>query len=233
MRKSATGKLDTRETGRPPGDPREPAGDAAVSDHPTDEPTLRLDGYTPIPPTHVAAVVTYLEMREPPPRRSREPLPLAEIGTDIARYRALYAAIGTPWLWFGRARLSDDALLAILGDPGVEALALVEDGRDVGLLELDWRRPGEVELGYFGLVPDAVGQGRGRRLMDEALARAFARPIRRFWVHTCTFDHPGAVDFYRRSGFRPYARAIEVAPDPRLTGDLPRMAAGQIPLLAE
>ncbi len=69
--------------------------------------------------------------------------------------------------------------------------------------------------------------------MDEALTRAFARPIRRFWVHTCTFDHPGAVDFYRRSGFRPYARAIEVAPDPRLTGALPRMAAGQIPLLAE
>lgn len=202
-----------------------------MSDHPTDEPRLCLDGYTPIPPSHVAAVVTYLEMREPPPLRSHEPLPLAPIGTDIARYRALYAAIGTPWLWFGRARMSDDALSTILSDPGVEALALVEGGRDTGLLELDWRQPGEVELAYFGLVPEAVGQGRGRRLMDEALRRAFARPIERFWVHTCTLDHPGAVDFYRRSGFRPYARAIEVTPDPRLTGDLPRDAARQIPLL--
>ncbi|MGE7412772.1 GNAT family N-acetyltransferase [Methylobacterium tarhaniae] len=206
-----------------------------MSDHPTDEPRLCLDGYTLIPPTHVAAVVTYLEMREPPPPRPRdtEPLPLSAIGTDIARYRALYAAIGTSWLWFGRARMSDDALLAILGDPEVEALALTEDGRDIGLLELDRRQPGEVELGYFGLVPEAVGRGRGRRLMDEALRRAFARPIRRFWVHTCTFDHPGAVDFYRRSGFRPYARAIEVTPDPRLAGDMPRDAAGQIPLLGE
>ncbi len=114
-----------------------------MSDHPTDEQPLRLDGYTPIPPTHVAAVVTYLERREPPPPRSREPLPLAVIGTDIARYRALYAAIGTPWLWFGRAGMSDEALLAILGDPGVEALALTEDGRDIGLLELDRRQPDE------------------------------------------------------------------------------------------
>jgi ribosomal protein S18 acetylase RimI-like enzyme len=204
-----------------------------VSEHPTDGPRLCLDGYTPVPPTHVAAVVTYLEMREPSPPRPREPVQLAAIGTDLARYRALYAAIGTPWLWFGRARMSDDALLEILGDPDVEALALVEDGRDIGLLELDWRQPGEAQIAYFGLVPGAVGQGLGRRLMNEAVARAFARPIGRFWVHTCTLDHPGAVDFYRRSGFRPYARAIEVAPDPRLTGDLPRIAAGQIPLLAE
>lgn len=208
-----------------------------MSEHPTDPPRLSLDGYTPVPPTHVAAVVTYLEMREPPPPLSREPKPeplrLAEIGADLARYRALYAAIGEPWLWFGRARLTDDALLTILSDPDVEALALIEDGRDIGLLELDWRQTGEAELAYFGLVPEAVGQGRGRRLMEAAVARAFARPIGRFWVHTCTLDHPGAVAFYRRSGFRPYARAIEVTPDPRLTGDLPRDAAGQIPLLAE
>ncbi|TNC13760.1 GNAT family N-acetyltransferase [Methylobacterium terricola] len=194
---------------------------------------MRLDGYTPVPPSHVAAVVTYLEMREPPPPRRHEPLPLASLGADIARYRALYAAIGNPWLWFGRARMTDDALLTILSDPDVEALALTEDGRDIGLLELDWRQPGEANLAYFGLVPEAVGQGRGRRLMDEALRRAFARPIERFWVHTCTLDHPGAVEFYRRSGFRAYARAIEVAPDPRLAGDLPRDAAGQIPLLGE
>lgn len=203
-----------------------------MSDHPTDGPRLCLDGYTPVPPTHVAAVVTYLEMREPPPPHSREPVRVAAIGADVTRYRTLYAAIGTPWLWFGRARMNDDALLKILGDPDVEALALVAGGRDIGLLELDWRQPGEAQLAYFGLVPGAVGQGIGRRLMDEAVARAFARPIGRFWVHTCTLDHPGAVDFYRRSGFRAYARAIEVAPDPRLTGDLPRDAAGQIPLLA-
>jgi hypothetical protein len=65
--------------------------------------------------------------------------------------------------------------------------------------------------------------------MDQAVARAWAKPIRRFWVHTCSFDHPGALDFYRRSGFRAYAFAVEVADDPRLTGHLPRHAAPQVP----
>jgi hypothetical protein len=53
----------------------------------------------------------------------------------------------------------------------------------------------------------------------------------RFWLHTCTFDHPAAVGFYSRYGFKPYMRAIEVSADPRLTGLLPRSAAPQIPLI--
>ena len=66
---------------------------------------------------------------------------------------------------------------------------------------------------------------------DQALARAWAKPIRRFWVHTCTFDHPAALPFYVRSGFKPYALQIEVHPDPRLTGHLPRDVAPHIALI--
>ncbi|WP_407521198.1 GNAT family N-acetyltransferase [Methylobacterium oryzisoli] len=193
---------------------------------------LVLDGLTPIPATHVAAIVTSLEMHAPP-SQAAEPLPLARIDADLPRYRALYARVGAPWLWFGRARLDDAALGAILGHPDVEAFALAEGGEDVALLELDWRVPGEAEIAYFGLVPEAIGRGTGRRLMAEAQARAWQRPIGRLWVHTCTFDHPGAVAFYERSGFRSFARAIEVLPDPRLTGILPRSAAPHIPLLGD
>ena len=104
--------------------------------------------------------------------------------------------------------------------------------RDVGLLELDFRTEGEVELAFLGLVPGFIGQGAGRFLMNEAIARAFARPIRRFFVHTCTLDAPGALAFYLRSGFTPYKRAIEVADDPRLLGFLPRESAPHVPVLA-
>jgi hypothetical protein len=60
---------------------------------------------------------------------------------------------------------------------------------------------------------------------------AWARPISRFWVHTCSFDHPSAVAFYTRSGFRPYATMVELMTDPRLEGRLPPDAAPQIPLI--
>ena len=34
-------------------------------------------------------------------------------------------------------------------------------------------------------------------------------------MHTCNFDHPAAIGFYRRSGFTPYKLAVEVEVDPR------------------
>jgi GNAT superfamily N-acetyltransferase len=196
--------------------------------------TLNLDGYTDIPAGKVVSVVTYLEMQEPPAGAGQTTMggaSLERLNGDLARYRSLYARIGDPWLWFGRAVLEDAAVNDILGNPDVEAYALVEDRIDIGLLEIDFRTEGEAELSYFGLVPGTTGQGIGRSLMDEAIRRAFARPVRRFFVHTCSLDHPGAVSFYIKSGFRAYKRAIEIADDPRLKGVLPLTSAPQVPII--
>jgi GNAT superfamily N-acetyltransferase len=192
-------------------------------------------GYHPLPEGCLANVVTCLEMRERPALR---PSPVSEApvlermgAADTERFRALFRAIGQDIMWFSRLILSDDALAAVLGDPQVESLALVRHGADVGLLELDFRQQGECELSFFGLVPSVIGLGLGRSLMNEALARAWARPISRLWVHTCSFDHPGALALYQRSGFHPYQVMVEVHHDPRLTGHLPRSASPQVPLL--
>jgi hypothetical protein len=81
------------------------------------------------------------------------------------------------------------------------------------------------------LVKEAIGKGVGLFLVNFAIDRAWARPIRRLWAHTCNFDHPAALAFYYRSGFRPYAFMADVADDPRLTGHMPRTAAPHVPLL--
>jgi ribosomal protein S18 acetylase RimI-like enzyme len=195
---------------------------------------LNLDGYTPLPPGKIAAVVTYLEMRERPrlPRLGKpEGWSLHRVNRDRDRYRALFRRIGEPWLWFSRAVMPDAALAAILDDPRVEALALNDGSADIGLLELDFRPRREAELSFLGVAPDSIGRGAGRFLMREAIRRAFARPIARFFVHTCSLDHPGALAFYLRSGFTPYRRAVEVADDPRLLGFLPLEAAPHVPVL--
>jgi ribosomal protein S18 acetylase RimI-like enzyme len=191
-------------------------------------------GLFDLPPGTIAAVVTYLERRAPPAPGTFPPLAprtLAALGADVARYRALFAAVGEPWLWTSRRLLDDAALAAILGHPDVAAFAVRDGGRDVGLVEIDWREPGEAEIAFFGLVPDRAGRGIGPALMGDALARAFARPVARVWLHTCTQDHPAAVGFYLACGFRCYRRAIEVAPDPRLTGHLPRDAGLHHPVI--
>ena len=150
---------------------------------------------------------------------------------DLATYRALFKTIGENWLWYSRLVMQDHALLRILRDPRIEIYRLLEDGMVAGLLELDFSEKDECELAFFGLMPQAIGRGAGRVLMNEALHLAWARPISRLWVHTCTFDHPAALAFYRRSGFVPYQVAVEIHPDPRLTGHMPRNAAPHVPII--
>ncbi len=197
--------------------------------------TLERNGYHDVPPGRLATVVTFLEMTERPAPRLLPPRPDLALRRverpDPAWYRHLYRRVGQDWLWFSRLGMSDEELSRIVRHPRVEVWALARDGVDEGLLELDRRTPGEVELAFFGLTPDLLGSGAGRFLMERALDIVWSTAPRRFWLHTCTLDHPAALAFYRRSGFRPYRQAVEIADDPRLTGELPASAAPHIPII--
>jgi GNAT superfamily N-acetyltransferase len=190
--------------------------------------------YEALPDNELAAVVTYLEMRDRPeiefPRSTLDLLRLTN--PDPERYRALFQLVGAPWLWFSRLTLDDDKLATIIQDPNVELFAVQDgNGRDVGMLELDFRDAGECELAFVGLIPELSGLGHGKWLLDEAVRRAWRDGVSRVHVHTCTLDHPAALSAYRRAGFVPYKRAVERFPDPRLLGVLPADSAPQAPLL--
>ena len=193
------------------------------------------DGFHKVPPGKVATVVTHLEMKAPAPLRPAalpEGLELRQVTPDPEWYRDIFTRVGgQDWLWFGRLAMAADELQAILDDPEVTFHTLRREGRDEALLELDFRTKGECELAYFGLTPALIGAGAGRYLMNEAITMAWARPISRFHVHTCTFDSPQALPFYRRSGFAPYRQEVEIADDPRQTRLLSENAAPHVPLL--
>jgi GNAT superfamily N-acetyltransferase len=191
----------------------------------------------PVADDVLATIVTTLEMPRKPPLR---PMPTSRLRLvrwerpTLESYRALFARVGSRWLWFSRLAMDDAALAAILGDPGIAVHAVIDPaGIEVGMLELDLRRAGACEISYFGLIPELAGQGHGRWLMAETLARAWTRGVERVWLHTCTLDHPNALGFYRAQGFVATRRTIETFPDPRATGMLPADAAPQIPFLGE
>lgn len=197
---------------------------------------LLADGYADVAGGKLANVETRLQMFAKP--RSRpDPADLSvtlerlQQPVDLERYLALFRRVGAPWLWFSRLKMSAGELAVILNDPNVETYALRDGVDDAGILELDFRVEGECELSFFGVVDQLVGRGAGSWLMNRAIERAWSRPIRRFWVHTCTLDHPRAVAFYMKSGFVPYERAVEVTEDPRVCGLLPRETAPGVPIL--
>jgi len=190
--------------------------------------------YETVPDGELAAIVTYLEMRVPPHQEiAPSPLSLKHIEVPQPQhYQELFRLVGSPWLWFSRLVLDEAHLASIIQHPKVELdVVLDEAGREVGILELDFREPQECELSFIGLVPELSGKGHGRWLLAEAVHRAWREGVDRVHVHTCSLDHPAALSAYLRAGFTPYKRAIERFPDPRLLGILPRDSAPQIPLL--
>ena len=190
--------------------------------------------YEPVANGELAAVVTYLEMHEPPALPVPESLLSlrAMERPDPADYRRLFRLVGARWLWFSRLVMDDAELAAIIQHPEVELFAVHDENqRQAGLLELDFRQTGECELAFIGLVPELAGQGHGRWLLGQALRLAWREGIGRVHVHTCSLDHPAALPAYRRAGFTACKRAIERFADPRLTGILPADCAPQVPLL--
>ncbi len=182
---------------------------------------------------HVDTLVTYLQMTAPP-TAPMPPPPRAGLEVRIARrptvsfYRYLYGTIGQDWTWVVRRLLPDEALRQILDHPAVEVNVLWADGVPAGLAELDHREPGEVELAYFGLLPEFIGQGLGRWLLGWTIRHAWRASPRRLWVHTCDLDHPRALRVYQTSGFQVYDQRLEqlLLPEGMRPPERPRSGLG-------
>lgn len=128
-------------------------------------------------------------------------------------------------------RLSDDALAAQIQAAGVAIYVLYADGQPAGYVELDARVTGDVELVFCGLMPWAIGRGLGPWMLRRATVLAWDQlGARRFWVHTCSFDHPSALGMYKAAGFVPFAREVNIVPDPRADGLIPMNAAPHVPM---
>ena len=174
-------------------------------------------------PATLEIVVTYLEMVKPPTRPTVPAPPVGKIALlraerpTVSFYRYLYNTVGEPWLWWERRLLSDGELERIIQDPLVEIYVLYVDGVPAGYAELDRRKPEEVELAYFGLIPQFIGRKLGPFLLNWAVDTAWFHKPKRLWVNTNNLDHPKALQIYQKAGFAPYRQETKTIPNPRLT----------------
>ena len=188
-----------------------------------------------VPPDKLPTVVTCLQMLQRPDNSDLIEHPnfhlVSHPTPNLDWYLELYRRVGANWLWSWRLALPQKELSHIVHDPRVEVFSLVCRDSEEGLLELDFRTDRECELKLLGVSPSLIGKGAGDWLMRHALHMAWSKAIDRMWVHTCSMDHPDALNFYIRYGFSPYSRYIEIAADPRLIGLLPIGSGPHVPLL--
>lgn len=116
-------------------------------------------------------------------------------------YLTLYSLVGEAWGWSGRLLLTPDELEKKLNSPGNEIWLFKTKGVLRGFFEIDRSFKGRAEIVYFGLLPREIGQGLGKIFLDAAIATAAGTTNDRVWLHTCEYDHPKALEIYRKAGF--------------------------------
>jgi GNAT superfamily N-acetyltransferase len=170
--------------------------------------------------TRVPCTITYLKMMQapvlPPLHPPNEPIALLRAeNPSVSFYRYLYDAVGRPWLWTNRKRMSDRELRETIEHELVEIYVLYRTGCPAGYAELDRRQQGVVHLAYFGLLPEYIGLGLGSYLLNWVVRYSWEQNPTRVWVNTNNFDHPRALPLYQKMGFVPYSRrTVHIDPNP-------------------
>ncbi len=163
----------------------------------------------------VEVTVTFLEMASPlahypPLPYGRQIALLKTRNIPLHFYRYLQDRIGREWQWVNALRLSDEELSAKIHAPGRDIRVLYLDGAPAGFFDLRPEPRGPVELAYFGMMEQAMGQGLGRWFLGAAIEAAWSHNPTTVTVQTCTLDHPAALSLYQKLGFSPVGQSKEM-----------------------
>jgi len=166
------------------------------------------------PVARVTVTVTFLRMDRPPPVAGPGLPTDYQVVTvqspTVAFYRYLYNTVGADYVWWLRRTMRDEDLAMLLGEPSVSIHVLYSGGQPAGFFELDGRGWPDMNLSYFGLMPQAIGAGVGFPFLRSAVDAAWRVGPRGVTVNTCTADHPRALPTYLRAGFRTMRQVREV-----------------------
>lgn len=123
-----------------------------------------------------------------------------ELSPEFNRY--LYTAVGSQWYWLDRLNWSHNDWKNYLQGPEVEVWVAYQQADPIGYFELALQASKSVEITYFGLLPSFIGRGLGGKFLDDAIHKAFILGGNRVWLHTCTLDHPRALQNYQSKDFK-------------------------------
>ena len=159
-------------------------------------------------------VVTYLEMTSPDQLSSKNsPTSDADIREcchkNFKINRFFYQYVGQDWQWLDKAPWTDEQWKSYAERKALHLFMLTWQGTPAGYFELEHHSDNSVEIMYFGLAKPYIGLGLGGYLLSQAIEKAWALNPNRVWVHTCSLDHPNALQNYEARGMKVYKTEVE------------------------
>src|SRR4029077_15358289 len=167
-------------------------------------------------------MLSHLELRNADHGLRNKHLEVRELKPNWVFNREMYFRVGEEWKWIDKRPWTDEQWKEYANNPKVRTFGGYYEDEVAGYFELlrsasstprsqrseitGQIRTEEVEIAYFGLLPEFIGRGLGGALLTSAIENAWewSPTPARVWVHTCNRDHPSAMNNYKARGFRVY-----------------------------
>ena len=117
-----------------------------------------------------------------------------------------YKQIGKKHQWVDRLIWQDKNWMDYVSNKNLKTIILRKENNIVGYFELLFDN-NECEIAYLGILEEYIGKGYGGFLLSEAIRLGFTNS-RRIWVHTCSLDHPNALENYKSRGMKIFKTEI-------------------------
>ena len=117
-----------------------------------------------------------------------------------------YKQIGKRHQWVDRLIWQDKDWLKYISNKNLKTYIFKRENDLVGYFELIFNN-NDCEIAYFGILEEFIGKGYGGFLLSEALKIGFKK-ANRIWVHTCSLDHPNAIENYKSRGMKIFKTEI-------------------------
>jgi GNAT superfamily N-acetyltransferase len=160
----------------------------------------------------VDVTTSYLEQTSPSDlnaKHSNKAIEIKQVEIPLPELnRFFYTTVGRDWYWIDRLQWSYAQWQTWADRPDLQTWVLYVKGTPAGYFELE-KQADTVNLAYFGLLPQFVGQGLGSHFLSVAIEKAWAWDAKRITVNTCTLDHESALKNYQARGFKVYEQKTE------------------------
>ncbi len=156
----------------------------------------------------------FLEMLSPSLLRASNDVKELQITeAQVKQYqlnRFFYQFIGEAWAWIDKLPWSDKQWKEWAERENLRTWLAYASGTPAGFYELEQLEKGDTEIAYLGLAPKFIGKGFGGYLLSHAINSAWTwSGTKRVWLHTCTLDHPSAMNNYKARGMEIYQEKIK------------------------
>ncbi len=115
----------------------------------------------------------------------------------------LYKQVGKKYQWTDRLIWQDQKWESYLLSENIKTYIFKKNEDLVGYIELIFnKKKKECEIAYFGILEEFFGKNLGGYFLSESIKIIFKNNIDRIWVHTCSLDHPNAIENYKARGMK-------------------------------